>query len=125
MKIQNKCYNIIIFIGILLSQNLVAQPADTAEYVSGKLDIELESGKKLPASHLKIVIMDTNRTEQLFKTITASDGFYFVDSVPFGEYILEAWNDSTRVFEQRLDVQQPQMIQSEDISIPAVNLKEE
>ena len=63
--------------------------------------------------------MDTNRTEQLFKTITANDGFYFVDSVPFGEYILEAWNDSTRVLEQRLDVQQPQMIQSEDISIPA------
>lgn len=117
--------NILILTGLLLSHYLVAEPPDTAKYVSGKLVIELESGKKLPASNLEIVIMDTNRTQQLFKTITASDGFYFIDSVPFGEYILEAWIDSTRVMEQQIDVQQAPIFQTEDINIPAIKLNKE
>ncbi len=122
MKKPIECRNILIIIGIMLCQNLVAQQADTAKYVSGKLSIELESGKILPASYLKILIMDTNRTQQLFYTITGSDGFYFVDSVPFGWYILEAWNDSTRVWAQEIDVQQSPIYQTEDISIPVLRL---
>ncbi len=115
----------IVFIGIFSCHFLIADPPDTAKYVSGKLDIELESGKKLPASNLEIVLTDTSSTRQLFKTITASDGFYFVDSVPFGEYIIEAWNDSTRIMEQRIDVQQAPLFQNKDISIPASELKKD
>lgn len=113
---------VITLILMLAAADFTLAQSDTAKYVTGKLEIELRNGKKLPAAHMQVVLTDTARNRQMYRTVSACDGHYFIGSVPAGKYILEAWLDSNRVVEQGIDVQGTQIFRNADIIIPAAGV---